>query len=226
MEIWDEYQWEDFLREADRRTDLYLRLLEAYVRDNPPPPEDAADDDHAEWQRALDDHLAERMGWSFGTQDDAPHELNDAGDEPDEGEDWKAGLPEQYPEEQDAEDLPLYQLAEAFGEAVLSWADTIPEAQKDVLLVEACANALQVAAKLAGGHGMGYELESLGGNIAYTKRALHAANRALAALHALGDAPFVTEADYRHLYEQGFELRNAVGLHVQTLREQFEKGIE
>ncbi|MFO7845177.1 MAG: hypothetical protein R6V27_01350 [Balneolaceae bacterium] len=30
-EIWDEYQWEEFMRKADKRTDLYMSLLEEYA---------------------------------------------------------------------------------------------------------------------------------------------------------------------------------------------------
>lgn len=227
-EIWDEHRWEDFLREADRRTDLYLRMREAYVRQHPPPPEGAPEAEREAWRQALDAHLAARMGWSLGTGGGAveefdPEDLGLPEDPPEEGEDWKSGLAELYPETQDVTELPLWQAADAFGQAVLEWSDTVPERYKDDALVEVCANALQVAAKLAAAHGMGYETEVLGGNIAQTKRALAAANRALVALQSLRDAPFLAPRDYRRLYEQGFEVRNAVGLHVQALRERFER---
>lgn len=219
-EIWDEHRWEEFFREADRRTELYVRLREAYVRAHPPPPDDAPAAEHEAWRRALEEHLAAQMGWSLDEHPLAPEE-----DDPDDaaGEAWKRGLVDHFPERQDVTELPLWQAADAFGQAVLAWSDTVPARYKDLALVETCANALQVAAKLAAAHAMGYEPEVLGGNIAQAKRALAAANRALAALQALREAPFVGPRDYRRLYEQGFELRNAIGLHVQALRERFER---
>jgi hypothetical protein len=220
-EVWDEHEWEDFLREADRRTELYLRVLEAYVREHPPPPEAAPEAEHEAWQRALDAHLALRMGWN---PEDAPPAPEDLEESEDEGEGWKADAPDLYPEAADVRDLPLLQAAQAFAQAVLRWADAVPEDLKDDVLVDACANALLVPTKLAGAHAMGYEPDTLGGNIAQTKRALHAANRALAALHALRDEPSLPPPDFWRLYEQGYEVRNAVGLHVQALRERFEEG--
>ncbi len=227
-DIWDEHQWEDFLRESDRRTDLYMRYWDEYVRRAPPPPEDAPPSRHEAWERGLHDWLARKMGWD--QDDDLPLWLDDFDDEDEpedgEGEAWKAGLGEDYPEAQDVCDLPLYRRAFAFGGEVMDWAETVPEDDKDAVFVDFCSNALQVGAKIAGGHGMGYELQSLGGNIAVTKRGLRAANRALAALQQLRAAPFMDEAAYRRLYEQTYEVRNAVGLHVQHLRERFERGIE
>ncbi len=223
-DIWDEHQWEDFLRQSDRRADLYMRYWDEYVRRTPPPPEDAPEEQREAWEHGLHAYLARKMGWH---EDADLSALEDSDAEPgDPSEAWKAGLGEDYPEAQDARGLPLYQRALAFGIAVIEWADTVPEDAKDTALVDFCSNALQVGAKVGGGHGMGYELESLGGNIAVTKRGLWAANRALAALHQLRAASFMDGATYRQLYEMGYELRNAVGLHVQWLRERFERGVE
>ncbi|MEM1041322.1 MAG: hypothetical protein AAGI91_01720 [Bacteroidota bacterium] len=225
-DIWDEHRWEDFLRESDRRTDLYMRYWDQYVRRIPPPPEDAPEAAREAWERGLHAYLARKMGWDQH-DGDLPLWLEDFDAEPeDDGEAWKAGLGEAYPEAQDVRDLPLYQRAFAFGSTVMDWAETVPEGDKDTVFVDFCSNALQVGAKVAGGHGMGYDLEALGGNIAVTKRGLHAANRALAALQQLRREPFMEEATYRRLYEQTYEVRNAVGLHVQHLRERFERGVE
>ncbi|NBC65639.1 MAG: hypothetical protein GVY07_08325, partial [Bacteroidetes bacterium] len=30
-EIWDEFQWEEFMREADKRTEKYSQLFEKYL---------------------------------------------------------------------------------------------------------------------------------------------------------------------------------------------------
>jgi hypothetical protein len=66
----------------------------------------------------------------------------------------------------------------------------------------------------------------IGGNIAYVKRSLVAANDALDALRTLRSAPYMSEKDYLRLYEATFEVRNAVALHVLRLRERFERGTD
>lgn len=225
-EIWDEDRWEEYLREADRRTDLYMRLWDEFCRDHPPPEEDAPEAQREVWQRALHEWLAEHMGWE-DDDDGPPVWIDESDDEPEDedGEAWKAGLTEDFPEAQDVRELPVYQLAYDFGLAVIDWAETLPEEAKEAVLVDFCSNALQVGARLAGGHAMGYEPETLGGNIAVVKRGLRAANRALAALQQLRGAPYLAEADYLRLYERAYEVRNAVALHVQHLRERFERGL-
>lgn len=45
-EIWDEFQWEEFMKEADKRTEKYSRLFEKYL-------------DHPD----RDNIIAKEMGW-------------------------------------------------------------------------------------------------------------------------------------------------------------------
>ncbi len=45
--VWDEYQWERFLQQQDRKTEQYMELLEKYM-------------DHPE----RDQIIAREMGWS------------------------------------------------------------------------------------------------------------------------------------------------------------------
>ncbi|MDX1531925.1 MAG: hypothetical protein R3362_10415 [Rhodothermales bacterium] len=224
-EFWDEHRWEEFLRASDRRADLVARLRETYARDHPPPPADAPEEVHAAWEAGLEEHLARHLGPLESGDGASPLWPLDE-DEPEDGEGWKAGLADIFPEAQDVEDLPVYRMAYGLGEAVLNWAEALPEEAKDAVLVDFCHNALQVTAKLAAGHAFGYEPDMLGGNIAMTKRGLSAANRALAALRQLKAAPYLRHADYLRLYEQGQEVRNAVGLHVQVLRERFERDLD
>lgn len=231
-EIWDEHQWEEFLRESDKRTELYHQLFEAYVRDNPPPEETAPADQREQYWETLHEHLAQQMGWDLPDSSAEPdflegmEEEDEFEDDDFTGEEWKSGLGADFPEEQDFEELPIYQKAFDFGQAVYAWVDTLPGDQRESAIVELCSSTLQVAAKIAGGHGMGYDLEVLGGNIAQCKRALAAANRALDALRVFRDSDLISEGDYRRLYEYGFEVRNEVGVYVQELRERFERGVE
>ena len=227
-EPWDEDDWERFFQEADRRTERYIEAMESFVRRYPPP--DERDPGYAAWKERLHQHLARRMGWDprrhgpewledpfdLGPEDEPP--------DPEDAEPWKRALPEAFPEAQPLEALPVFQAAQALCDTVLDWADTLPGSVKDGQVVELCAAVMHVATKLAGGHGMGYEPEALGGNIAYAKRALAAANRALAALTDLRGAAFLPQPEYHRLSEAVFEVRNGVGLHVQRLRERFLRG--
>ena len=53
--VWDEYDWERFLQQQDRKTEKYMELLERYI-------------DHPD----RDQIIAREMGWT--------HLLNDAGE--------------------------------------------------------------------------------------------------------------------------------------------------
>jgi hypothetical protein len=226
-EIWDEHRWEEFLRESDRRTDQYIRYWDEYSRDHPMPEDSAPEAEKEAWSEALHAYIAEKMGWN-DDDEEIPDWMQDIFDdvEADDDEDdeaWKSALEPGEAEYGSPDDIPVYRQAFRFGSDVLKWSDTIPVEAKDLQFVEFCSNALQVGAKIAGGHGFGYEPDALGGNIANVKRGLAAANNALRALEAMREAPFMRPADYRRLYEQAFELRNAVGIYVQQLRERFDR---
>ena len=226
-EIWDEHDWEDFLRENDRRVDRFMDLLATFMNRYPLPPDDASPEEEAAWKARLEAYLRRRTGFE-GSVDDLPvweHVPEDVEPEDAEGEGWKAGLTA-FPEEQSVDDLPVYRSARALATTVLRWSEPIPSNVKDGDFVQFCSNALQIAAKVSGGHAVGYERDMLGGNIAYVKRGLAAANAALEALRSLRDAPYMRASDYRRLYEATYEVRNAVALHVLRLRERFERGVE
>lgn len=233
-EIWDEHQWEEFFRESDKRTELYHQLWEAYIRDHPPPEEDAPQHLQDAYWDAMHADLAVQMGWDSDYEDDVEDLWLDIDDdalyddlEDDElEEEWKTGLAEEFPDEQPTEELPLWQAADVFRQATFAWLETVPPPYRGTAIVEVCANVIQIVTKLGAAHRMGYEMDVLGGNIAQTKRALQAANRALTALHNLRDADFMANHDYERLYEQAYEVRNGLALRVQSLRERFEKGVE
>jgi len=226
-EPWDEHEWEDFLRENDRRVDHFMALLAAFMNRYPPPPESASAKEEAAWKAHLEAYIRRRTGYE-GSVDDLPvweQEFGDAEPEDAEGEGWKVGLAA-FPERQSVEELPVYQLARALATTVLRWSEPVPADAKDGDFVLFCSNALQIAAKVSGGHAVGYERDMLGGNIAYVKRGLVAANAALDALRTLRHASYMRPEDYHRLFEATYEVRNAVALHVLRLRERFERGTD
>ena len=225
-EVWDEDDWEDFLRENDRRLDRFMALLGEFMRRYPPPPEGASPEAEAKWKRRLEAFMRWHTGFE-GSADDLPIWEDESSVEGEDasGEAWKAGLAD-FPGQQPIEDVPVYQTARAFADRVTMWSEAIPTQSKDSGLVQFCTCVLEVPAKLSGGHAVGYERDLLGGNIAYVKRALATSNAALDALQGLREARYMTGADYRDLYEAAYEVRNAVALHVLRLRERFERGTE
>jgi len=224
-DVWDEHDWEDFLRENDRRVDRFMALLTDFMARYPPPAEDAPAEDEAAWKARLEAFMRRHTGFE-GSADDLPV-WEDEADESEEavGEGWKAGLAD-FPEEQPVDALPAYQAARTLARHALRWAEAIPTEAKDSGLVQFCSHVLEVPAKLGGGHAVGYDRDVLGGNIAYVKRSLAAANAALEALQRIRDASYMRPGAYRRLYEATYEVRNAVALHVLRLRERFERGTD
>lgn len=216
-EIWDEYDWEAFLRKNDERVDRYMRHLYEFIAENPPPGE--ADTEALRvWEERLRAFLHAR-GWR--QEEDVlpplPEEDDDLfmdvqGDPLAEGAGFQA--------------LPIWRTAYALTTRVLDWSNTLPGEVKDSTLVQFCSSVSQIPANLAKGHAIGYEIDCIGGNIACVKRSLAAANAALALLQELREAPYLPRPTYRRLYEQTYEVRNAIGLYVLELRERFKLGLD
>ncbi len=217
-EIWDEDRWESFLRENDKRVDRFMDLLFGFLADFPPPEDDHDEVGRRAWEVHLrdflrgngfspEDHLFLLFPDDDGTPTDAP-----AGDED--------GALDQV------RDLPVYQRAFHLATDVLDWANALPGDIKDSTLVQFCTHITQIPANIAKGHGIGLERDMIGGNIACAKRGLTAANAALHLLHEMKRASYMDPATYRSLYEQAFEVRNELGLHIQALRRRFDLGID
>lgn len=216
-EIWDEEQWEAFLRQSDEIVRRYMDLLFAYLADDPPP--DAAD---TEARRAWEQRLRRFLEEKGFEQDPAlfhPFADDDA-DDPDAPDEAMPERPDGY------RDIPVYRKAAALAGRVLDWTNRLPGDVKDSSLVQFCSAITQIPANIAKGHGIGYEREMIGGNIACAKRGLAAANSALEQLREMRPAPYMDEERYLQLYEQTFEVRNALGLYVQDLRARFNLGVD
>ena len=225
-EIWDEDRWEAFLREHDRRINYYMNLLLRFMEDHPPPDRDEPDAVQA-WEADLRAFL---LAHGLHYEGDEPFLLTDERFGGDDGDDL---FPLDGPAEAALAEgpapfhrLPVYAAARALADQVLAWTNALPGDVKDSTLVQVCSHLTQVPANLAKGHGIGYEQDTIGGNIACVKRGLNAANAALKLLPELRSVPYLDEEAYRHLYEQTFEVRNGLGLYVQELRARFDLGID
>ena len=228
-EIWDEDRWEAFLREHDRRIDRYMALLFRFMTDNPPVGAEGSDA-----RRAWEDDLRQYLITNGISPDDAlPRMLSGQWTDDDEDDVLFFEAEQSYleAEERDEElydvrNVPLYRSAHQLSARVLRWSNSLPGHVKDSTLVQFCAHVTQIPANIANGHGIGLELEMIGGNIACAKRALTAANSALVLLHELRPSGYMDAHLYRSLYEETFEIRNQTGIYVQELRRRFDLGIE
>ncbi|MCW9706902.1 hypothetical protein J6I44_08535 [Aliifodinibius sp. 1BSP15-2V2] len=248
-DVWDEHQWEAHLNEIEKQTThlrkfiapdplnstpRWLTLLresqdeldavDAFIREElefNDPYFDEEDDYYTEWEE--DDDIDESFPEEWNTEEsDLEEEDFDAGEE------WKA-LSDEFARTENGsiEMLDIYDDARSLSALILQWAETLnPEH-----INEDCNNfvgrILKIGAKIAGGYSFGFDLEFLGGNIAYTKKALYYANDGLTILQKhLKEAPFLTTKQYFSFHQQLFELRNNIGIYIQELREEFNMGFE
>ena len=141
-EIWDEFRWEEFMREQDRKVDRYMELFYRY-RNDP----------------KRDEIIAREMGWTWLLQEDHRARLADLSpatdDELDEGDEWKTriepsdDLPAAF---SGFELLPVYQNAMNFSLRAFHYVDRLPEHRRaDSAVVDFLSNAIVAASKIAGG---------------------------------------------------------------------------
>lgn len=243
--IWDEHQWEAHLNEIEKMSSHLRQFIAPDPSENIPrwltllqentdeldavdafieeelqieeayfPDEDDEDFDD-EWD---DDDLDDFFFDEFEDEDF----LFDEDDDFDAGEDWKELSDDFAMSDYGSIDtLDIYNDSRELAAIILQWAETINPKYLS-RYNDFIGNVLKIGAKIAGGYSFGFEPDFLGGNIAYTKKALHCANDALTILHRdLKNARFLNKNQYYYFHEQLFELRNGIGIYVQELREQF-----
>ncbi|NBC64620.1 MAG: hypothetical protein GVY07_03000, partial [Bacteroidetes bacterium] len=199
------------MREADKRTEKYSQLFEKYL-------------DHPN----RDNIIAREMGWDHlldETEDD------DKWDEfldvnfIEEGEEWKQSAGFESYEINSFENLPVYQLAYEFSIDCIDLIENRLTNVNDESIHLFARSVIIPPAKIAGGFGMGFELDSLGGNIANCKRGLNAANQVLIALREIRDKDLLDRETLQEFFERGKEVRDGLVIYIVELREKFRKGI-
>jgi hypothetical protein len=249
--IWNEFQWESHLDEIEKKSENLRRFITSDLNGNTPRwitllrenvdeldaveafieeellldeayfPEDEDDWEDDEDEFEDDFFLEDNSLFNFEEPDDEEFEDFDYGEE------WKE-LSEEYTfsDYGSIENLTVYRNARLYAADVLKWAESIPEHLQTRQVHEFITNVLKISAKLAGGYSFGFEQDVMGGNIAYTKKALYSANDALSYLNSMKKEPFIVPSLYIKLNERLFEIRNDIGIYVQELRDQFLKGFE
>ena len=228
---WTEDQWEAFLREGEVRAARYGELLESLMDH---PDRDAIIDREMGWNdgpQEGDDELIERLNRAASGEDDNDDEDDDEDDDSDGGSQPWLSIEEETAEVAD-EDIPLdneedVHSIDAYAKSA-AVAMRIHHALKphlnaetetsDEEFGEAFINSQIAVAKIANGHGMGYEDDVICGNIVNCKIALNANTRAAEALVYLRDKDLVAGSTIDPLLAELATARQSIELRISDLR--------
>ena len=200
--VWDEYDWERFLRKQDKRTELYLELLDRYG-------------DHPDRETLI----ARGMGWTeFEREDDvlweqSAMEMEVVGEEDLADWDEEEALAQVMEEAGGPDDVEIHPLYQASFELTL-WLDEALSARGPSVATHPASVELSKQICILGGKLAAalsdLEGAELGMTLAYLKRALRAATLALNAYAELRREKAFGRIRDRQLRERLFALRGGI----------------
>jgi len=193
--IWDEYDWERFLQQQDRKTERYMELLEKYL-DDP----------------NRDQIIAREMGWN--------HLLDESGnswaDEADSLFSDEMEMMEDFEDEIETDQggdgfemHPLYQAAFALTVWLDQLFEELGDLQNHPAAVKLATQSAIASAKLAAALSED-DVDELGMTIAYLKRALKAVTNALEAGTQLKKEIRLSAARFATLNHRLFQIRDGI----------------
>ncbi|MEA3212045.1 MAG: hypothetical protein QOE70_5102 [Chthoniobacter sp.] len=198
--IWDEYDWERFLQQQDRKTEKYMELLERYI-DDPNRDQIIAremgwyhllDKDGEKWAESVDSLFEEEIG---------------AADASEEG--GSNGNGSEHVDEDNFEVHPLYKASFA----LTVWIDQLFEEMHDIQNQPAAGrlstNAAIASAKLAAALSDD-DVDEIGMTIAYLKRALKAVTTAIEAAMQLRKDRTLDAERFGILNQRLFQIRDGI----------------
>ncbi len=195
---WDEEDWEQFLLRQDALNAKYQELYET-LRDHP----------------ERDEIIAREMRWQlpedlYGDAPDAPGGLAD-----DDG--W---LEREQAFVTDLDAIPAFRTGEDFALRVdrLLTARLRQRIPGDADGARAVRTAVDAADHVASGHSIGYERDTLCGNIACCKRALRSIADSCEALIVLRQRGALTPPEADALLDAGRQASDAIALRIDELR--------
>ncbi len=193
--IWDEYDWERFLQQQDRKTEKYMELLERYIDD---PNRDQIIAREMGWYHLLDKdgrEWAESVDALFEDESNADEEGEMDGDK-DEAEDG-------------FEVHPLYQASFA----LTVWIDQLFEEARDLQnqpgAVKLSTHVAIASAKLAAALSDD-DVDEIGMTIAYLKRALKAVMTAIDGAIQLRKDGSIDSDRFGTLNQRLFQIRDGI----------------
>lgn len=193
--IWDEYDWERFLQQQDRKTERYMELLEKYLDD---PNRDQIIASEMGWN-----HLVDETGTNWTEEADSLFSEEMEMMEEFEGDD------EVEVDEGGFEMHPLYQAAFA----LTVWLDQLFEELGDLQnlpsAVKLATQSAVASAKLAAALSDD-DVDELGMTIAYLKRALKAITNAMEAAVQLKKEIKLSPRRFATLNQRLFQIRDGI----------------
>src|SRR5437763_14298069 len=190
--MWDEYDWERFLQEQDRKTEKYMQLVETYL-DDP--------------QR--DEIIAREMGWTqlldakdWSTEVDALFD-EDREQEDDLEPDGASLAAERFEEHN------LYQAAFALTIWIDELFDQKVSLQNEPAAIKLATHSALASAKLEAALS-GDDIDEIGMTIAYLKRALKAITISMNAAAQLLSEKHLNRTQYSVLQQRLFQVRDGI----------------
>ncbi len=198
--VWDEYDWEKFLQEQDRKTEKYMELLERYI-DDP----------------NRDQIIAREMGWTHLLNKEGQEWADHVDSQFAEEIDLDDALEESYEDEQEGEDEdegfevhPLYQASFA----LTAWIDHMYDEcgngiENHPASVRLSTNLAIASAKLAAALSDD-DVDEIGMTIAYLKRALRSVSIGLDCAAKLRDEKVIGSDRFGTLNQRLFHVRDGI----------------
>ena len=195
--IWDEYDWERFLQQQDRKTERYMELLEKYIDD---PNRDQIIAREMGWYHLLDD---EGKDWAENVDHLFTEEMEQAEEEEGEEseEDGEAG--------ESFESHPLYQASFALTVWIDQLFEELGEMQNHPAAVRLATQTAIASAKLAAALSDD-DVDEIGMTIAYLKRALKAVTNAMEAAMQLKQEKKLDKERSAALDHRLFQIRDGI----------------
>ena len=229
--VWDEYDWERFLQQQDRKTEKYMELLEKYL-DDPNRDQIIAremgwhhllDENGKDWTADLDvlftaDQSAKNSGEDGGEADDEVEEDEFEDDELKDDEDDEFEDDETDEDEADDEDEktlnrhdnhPLYQAASALAVHVDGMFDEHDPIAQHPAVVRLMTSSTLANVKLAAALSDD-DVDEIGMTIAYLKRALKAVTNALDAATQCQQEQLLDHEGVHDLRARIFQVRDGI----------------
>jgi len=198
---WDEDDWERFLQKADVRNAKYMELFET-LHNHPD----------------CDNLIAKEMGWNHKYEDCEKsnechiYEINQIFDESIECHEATEG------DVDDVKKITAYRKSYEFCIRLREYFKSNSVIETDENARDAITASSIVPAKIAGGHGMGYEKDSLCGNIANCKRSLKNASKCIYSLELVRVNALFPEDEMNILIGEAIKVEREVTKWIDELR--------
>ncbi len=206
--VWDEYDWERFLQQQDRKTEKYMELLERYIDD---PNRDQIIAREMGWYHLLDrdgEKWVENVESLFEEEFEEDLEVADAEGDSDDADGYEVH--------------PLYQASFALTIWIDQLFEDLGDAQNQPAAVKLSTNAAIASAKLAAALSDD-DVDEIGMTIAYLKRALKAVMTGIDAAMQLRKEVNLSAKRFATLNQRLFQIRDGIILLMGEYRSEWRR---